>query len=60
MDIVYFETNHRNGLIYILTHIEVRNNKILTQGIGLSLFFWTSNNSVLMFKYTCLLDNNLI
>jgi len=28
MDIVYFETNHRNGLIYVLTYMEVKNNKI--------------------------------
>jgi len=29
MDDVYFETNHRNGLIYILTQVEVKNNKML-------------------------------
>jgi len=30
MDIVYFEINcRRNRLIYIITHIEVKNNKIL-------------------------------
>ena len=26
MDIIYFETNHRNELIYILTHMDVKNN----------------------------------
>ena len=29
MDEVYFETNYRNGLIYILTYMAVKNNKIL-------------------------------
>ena len=29
MDDIYFETNHRNGLIYILTYMKVKNNKIL-------------------------------
>jgi len=25
----YFETNHRNGLIYILRYMEIKNNKML-------------------------------
>jgi len=29
MNIVYFETNQRNGLIYILIHTEVKDNKML-------------------------------
>jgi len=39
MDVIYFETNYRNELIYILTYMEVKNNKIyhLTQEIELSL-----------------------
>ena len=42
MDNVYFESNHRNGLIYISTHMEVKNNKCcnLTQRIGLSLLLY--------------------
>ena len=38
---VYFKINHRNRLIYILTHIKFKNNKYyLTLGIGLPLFLW--------------------
>lgn len=40
MDVVYLETNWRNGLIYILTHTEVKNNKIL--------FFWLKRLSLLL------------
>jgi len=29
MNDVYFEINNKNELIYILTHMEVKNNKIL-------------------------------
>ena len=32
MDIVCFETNHRNELIYILIYIEIENNK-MTQNL---------------------------
>ena len=35
---IYSETNHRNRLIYILIHVEVKNNKMLfffNSGIGL-------------------------
>jgi len=31
VDIACFETKHRNGLIYILTYMEVKNNKIIFQ-----------------------------
>jgi len=45
MDDVRFETNHRNGLIYILTYIE-KGKKVLTQEIGLAfcynIFFYFS------------------
>jgi len=35
---IYFETNHINKLIYILIHMEVKNNKnVIYQEIGLSL-----------------------
>jgi len=40
MNVVCFETeqfNHRNRLIYILTHMEVANNNYLAQGIVLPL-----------------------
>jgi len=26
---VYFKANYRNGLIYILTHMKIKNNKML-------------------------------
>jgi len=41
MNVVYFETNHINGSISILTHMKVKINKILflIQGIELPLFF---------------------
>ena len=29
MDVVYVDTNHKNELIYTLTHMEVENNKML-------------------------------
>jgi len=29
IDVIYFEINHRNRLIYILTYMEVKNNKML-------------------------------
>ena len=29
MNDIYFKTNHRNGLSYILSYIEVKNNKML-------------------------------
>ena len=29
MDVVYFKPNHRNGVIYILAHIEIKNNTML-------------------------------
>jgi len=29
MNIIYFETNYKNGLIYILIHMEVKSNKML-------------------------------
>ena len=35
---VYFEANHRNGLIYILTYMEVKNNKVLFNLKGLSYY----------------------
>jgi len=42
MDVIYFETNYRNGLIYIfmcnLTHMKVKNNKILFNLGGPLLF----------------------
>jgi len=28
IDVVYFKINYENGLIYILTHMKVKNNKI--------------------------------
>jgi len=36
-NVVYFEINYRNELIYISTHTEIKNNKMLylTRGIGL-------------------------
>jgi len=39
MNVVYFKKLIRSGLIYILTHMEVKNNKIcyLIEGIGLLL-----------------------
>jgi len=40
MNIVYFETNHRNGLIYILAYMEIKITKYcLTQRLGLSMLF---------------------
>jgi len=29
MDLIYFEINYKNELIYILIHMEIKNNKIL-------------------------------
>ena len=49
MDAIYFETNNRNKLIYILTHMEVNNNKML-----INLRFPITVAPLISNSYTCL------
>jgi len=39
MDIVYCEINHKNGLIFYLTYMGVKNNKMLFLTSKLGLLF---------------------
>jgi len=42
---VYFETDHRNSLIYILTYIEVKSNKIFNSRDWVAIISLISNNT---------------
>jgi len=44
MNVIYFETNYKNALIYILTHIKVKKNRMLFNWIIIAFLISNSED----------------